>query len=71
MLPLAQLCVDSKPRFDIPMPWGYTRWTDITRQGRVLILDGNSEHVAHAGMKINAFGERIRFVTVSDLTKCL
>ena len=37
----------------------------------VLILDGNSEHVAHALNEIGLFGEKqIRFVTALDLNKC-
>ena len=38
----------------------------------VLILDGNSEHVAHAWRKMGPFGgKNIRFVTARDLIKCL
>ena len=38
----------------------------------LLILDGNSEHVAHALRKIGLFGEKKhRFVTSLDLIKCL
>ena len=38
----------------------------------VLILDGNSESVAHAIRKICVFGEKkMRFMTALDLIKCL
>ena len=38
----------------------------------VLILDGNTEHVAHASTKKNIFLEKkkIRFFTALDLVKC-
>ena len=37
----------------------------------VRILDGNSEHVAQAWLKICIFGgKKIRFVTALDLIKC-
>ena len=32
----------------------------------VLILDGNSQHVAHTSRKIGLFGEKNRFVTTLD-----
>ena len=39
---------------------------------RVLILDGNSEHVAQRSRKIYIFGEKInRFVAAHGLIKCL
>ena len=38
--------------------------------GVVLILDGNTEHVAHALRKIGLFGEKIRFATALDLIDC-
>ena len=38
----------------------------------VLMLDGNSEHVPHARIKISLSGEKkILFVTALDLIKCL
>ena len=38
----------------------------------VLILDGNSEHVAHASREIGIFGEkRESIVTTLDLNECL
>ena len=39
----------------------------------VLILDGNSEHVAHAGRKVIIFGEekKFRHVAAVDLIKFL
>ena len=40
-------------------------------RGMILILDGNSEHIAHACSKIGHFGEKkIRFATAFDLIKC-
>ena len=44
-----------------------------TQNHMVFILDGyNSEHVAHAWIKICLFGqEKIRFVTAPDQIKCL
>ena len=37
----------------------------------VIILDGSTEHVAHAYWKLELFGEKIRLMTVLDITKCL
>ena len=37
----------------------------------VLILDGNSEHIAHEIKKICIFGKRLRFETALILNKCL
>ena len=37
----------------------------------VLILDGNSEHVAHALRKIRLLDNNIRVVTVLELIECL
>ena len=35
----------------------------------VLILDGNSDHVAHKQKKIGVFGEKIRILPAPDLSK--
>ena len=37
----------------------------------VLIVDGDSENVPHADMKIDLFGEKILFVTALDHINCL
>ena len=44
----------------------------MNHNSMLLILDDNSEDVAHAWSKELLFGDKkIRFVTASDLSKCL
>ena len=37
----------------------------------ILILDDNSEHVAHAYRKIGLFGVKLPICDVLDISKCL